>query len=366
MRERRSAPGPTIGTLAALANQGPTWSGVNVSQDTALSLSAVYTCVSLVSDAVASLPVDVVLTVGESRVPVAGPAWLNQPNPFDRPMDFWGKVMTSLLCDGNAFVRVFRAGNGKVVALLPLDPRTVRVELTEDGSGVLYKVADQILFGRDVVHVRGFATASSLRGLSPLENARQTVGAGLATEEYAARFFSQGATVSGIVEHPGTPKPGEAAVLAKMLRKNHAGVKNSHAVGILTGGAQWKQVSVTPEQAQFLDTQRFNRLAIAGIFRVPAYYLDPTVASSWGSGVEEQHNFFTSQTLMPWLVRLEQAFSSLLPTGQSLRFNVNSRMRVKTLERYEAYRTAIEAGFLSVDEVRALEDREPLSHTSGT
>ncbi|WP_157740393.1 phage portal protein [Micromonospora auratinigra] len=338
---------------------------MNVSQDTALGLSAVYTCVSLIADAVAALPVDVVRNVGDSRKPVTGPAWLSQPNPFDTPFDFWQKVMTSLLSDGNAFCRVYRGGNGKVVAVLPLDPRTVRVELTEDGSGVVYKVADLTLYARDVVHIKGFAAAHSLRGLSPLENARQTIGAGLATEQFAARFFRDGATVSGIVEHPGNPKPGELAVLGKMLSKSFTGAKNSHGIGVLSGGATWKQVSVTPEQAQFLETQRFNRLAIAGIFRVPAYMLDPTTASSWGSGVEEQHNWFVTQTLMPWLIRIEQAFSSLLPAGQSFRFNVNARMRVKTSERYQAYRTAIEAGFMSVDEVRALEDREPLPGDQG-
>lgn len=241
----------------------------------------------------------------------------------------------------------------------------MRVELTEDGTGVIYKIGDSELYGRDVIHVKGFAQASSLRGLSPLENARQTIGAGLATEEFGARFFCQGTTLSGVVEHPGNPKPGEVAVLARMLKKSHSGAKNAHAVGILTGGATFKAISVTPEQAQFLETQRFNRLAIAGIFRVPAYMLDPTVSSSWGSGVEEQHNWFVAQTLMPWLVRIEQAFSAVLPAGQSLRFNVNARMRVKTSERYQAYRTAIEAGFMSVDEVRVLEDREPLAGGAG-
>ncbi|WP_018253744.1 phage portal protein [Salinispora mooreana] len=174
---------------------------MNVSQDTALNLSAVYTCVSLIADAVAALPVDVVRTVGKVREPVPGPAWLSQPNPFDTAFDFWHKVMTSLLTDGNAFIRVFRGGNGRVIAVLPLDPRTVRIELTDDGSGVVYMVGDLTVPSREVVHVKGFAAANSLRGLSPLENARQTIGAGLATEEYAARFFSQGATVSGIVEH---------------------------------------------------------------------------------------------------------------------------------------------------------------------
>ncbi|MEU1585228.1 phage portal protein [Micromonospora sp. NPDC005710] len=357
--ERRAAPAPTSGFAEAFTQQGSTWSGTTVTQDSALTLSAVYTSVSLIADAVASLPVDVVRTVGQTRKSATGPVWLTSPNPFDTPFDFMQKVMTSLLMDGNSFVRVIRSGQGKVVALIPLDPRTVRVELTKDQSSVLYKIGDATLFARDVVHVKGFAQANSLRGLSPLESARQTIGAGLATQEFGARFFSQGTTLSGVIEHPGNPKPGEVAVLARMLKKSR-GQKNYHSVGVLTGGAKWTSISVTPEQAQFLETQRFNRLAIAGIFRVPAYMLDPTTASSWGSGVEEQHSWFVQQTLTPWLIRIEQAFSALLPNGQSLQFNVNARLRVKTSERYQAYRTAIEAGFMSVDEVRALEDREPL------
>jgi HK97 family phage portal protein len=340
--------------------QGPTWAGAAVNQDSALALSAVYTCISLIADSVAALPVDVVRTVGDTRKPAASPSWLSNPNPYDTSFDFMHKVMSSLLSDGNAFVRVYRGGGGRVVALVPLDAKSVRVELTEDGAGVLFKYADVTLTARDVIHVKGFAQANSLRGLSPLENARQTIGVGMATEEFGARFFSQGTTMAGVIEHPKDPKPGEVAVLAKMMKKTNSGVKNSHSVGVLTGGATWKQISVTPEQSQFIETQRFNRLAIAGVYRVPAYMLDPTVSSSWGTGVEEQHNWFTSQTLMPWLVRLEQAFSAVLPAGQSLSFNVNARMRVKTSERYQAYRTGIEAGFLTVDEVRALEDREPL------
>lgn len=366
-QRRREARAKPAGQMLAEAfhPSGPIWSGATVNQDTALSLSAVYTSVSLIADAVASLPIDTVRTVGDTRRPAQSPVWLSKPNPFDTPFDFWQKVMTSLLSDGNAFIQVFRGERNRVVALVPLDARSVRVDLTEDKTSVVYKIADRVLTDREVIHVKGFAQANSLRGISPLENARQTIGVGLATEEFGARFFSQGTTMSGVVEHPKNPNVGEIAILSRMLRKSHEGVKNSHHVGVLTGGATWKQVSVTPEQAQFLETQRLNRLSIAGIFRVPAYMLDPTVSSSWGTGVEEQHNWFVQQTLMPWLIRLEQAFSQILPAGQTLRFNVNARLRVKTSERYQAYRTGIESGFLSVDEVRALEDLQPVPDGQG-
>lgn len=365
--ERTAMSGVTSGNLAspwaeAFSAGHTTHAGVNVSQSNALRLAAVMTCVRIVADAVATLPIDVVMSMGEQRRPVASPTWLKTPNPFDTPVEFWHKVMTSLLMDGNAFIRIVRAGNGRVVALLPLDPRVVRVELSEDKTHPVFKFDDVALTSRDVLHIKGFATAADngLRGVSPIDEARQLIGAGMAVEEFGARFFSQGASMGGIIEHPGKATPGEVGLISKMMRKRHGGVANSHAIGVLSGGATFKPISVAPENAQFLETQKFNRASIAALFGVPVYMLDPEVASSWGSGVEEQHNWFLSQTVQPWLTRLEQAFSAILPPGQSLRFNTNARIRVKLKERYEAHEIGIRAGFLTVNEVRALEDREPL------
>ncbi|MFG1993124.1 phage portal protein [Actinoplanes sp. NPDC048988] len=365
--ERNAFPGAQVSTsnkpyLASSAAGGNTYAGVNVSQNNALQLNAVMTCVRIVSDAVATLPVDVVQTVGDKRRPVNAPSWLSNPNPFDTPVEFWFKVMSSLMLDGNAFIRVVRAGNSRIVAMLPMNPRAIRVDLSEDKTHPVFKFDDVTMTSRDVLHIKGFAVASDngLRGVSPIDEARQLIGAGMAVEEFGARFFSQGTSLTGVIEHPGKANNGELATIGRMMRKKHSGLANSHIIGILGGGATFKPISVTPEQSQFLETQKFNRASIAALFGVPVYMLDPETASSWGSGVEEQHNWFVQQTVQPWLTRIEQAFSAVLPPGQSLRFNPDARVRVKLKERYEAHEIGIRAGFLTVNEARALEDREPL------
>jgi hypothetical protein len=143
-------------------------------------------------------------------------------------------------------------------------------------------------------------------------------------------------------------------------------VKNSHSVGVLTGGASFKPITISPEQAQFLETRRFQKSEIALLYRVPAYLVDSTVSSTWGTGIEEQNKFFVDQTLMPWIVRIEQAVSTfLLPGFQYIRFNVDARLRAKTKDRYESYQLGLTNGFLNSDEVRAMEDLGPLPKKLG-
>ncbi|MFD1083880.1 phage portal protein [Micromonospora andamanensis] len=341
-------------------------SGVEVNPERARTLVAVWSCQSLIADGVASLPLDVFRKVKSrgKREEVDTPGWLSTPNPFETPYTFWHKVMVSLLGeDGNAFLRTVRDSSGQIISVYAVDP--LMVEVDEDSPVPLYRVGDEEFDRREMLHIPAFTVPGQRRGLSVIDHAREAIGLGLAAEEYGARFFSQGTTMSGVVEHPGNPKPGEVAVLARMLKKSHAGIKNSHAVGILTGGATWKSISITPEQAQFLETRRFQKLEIASLYRVPPHLLDPTVQSSWGSGVEEQNKFFVDYTLVPWLTRLEQAISMLLPNGQYVKFNVDARLRAKTAERFQAYVQAVNNGIMSLDEVRALEDMEAIPGGKG-
>ena len=143
-------------------------------------------------------------------------------------------------------------------------------------------------------------------------------------------------------------------------------MKNSHSVGVLTGVASFKPITLSPEQAQFLETRRFQKAEIALLYRVPAYLVDSSVSSTWGTGIEEQNKFFVDQTLMPWIVRIEQAVSTfLLPGLQYIRFNVDARLRAKTKDRYESYQVALNNGFLNADEIRAMEDLAPLPKKLG-
>lgn len=347
-----------------------TFAGKRVNQKSARSLIAVYAAQSLISDGIATLPVDLFRSIGDQRqtVPAAQtPAWVKRPNPYQAPVDFWTRVVVSLLSDGNAFIYTMRNDKGYVVALYALNPTDVQIIPGEFQENT-YKVAgsERIYDRSEILHIPAFTIGSEVRGLSPIDVAREAIGLGLTAEEFGARFFSQGVTMSGVIEHPGNPKPSEARLLREMFRKNHAGTKNSHAVGILTGGAAFKPITITPEQAQFLETRRFQKSEIALLYRVPAYLIDPTVTSTWGTGIEEQNKFLVDYTFLPWATRIEQAISHfLLPNGQFIKFNFDARLRPKTQERYEAYGKAIDSGIMSPDEARALEDLPPLPNGQG-
>ncbi|MDG4826027.1 phage portal protein [Asanoa sp. WMMD1127] len=362
-----SVGGPASDWARDVETAAPTASGVKVNPDRARQLVSVWAAQSLVADGVASLPVDTYRREKAKgrKSSVDSPRWLIEPNPFDTPYTFWHKVMISLLGeDGNAFILTPRDDKGQVVSLWVLDPTQVVVD--EDSAEPRYTYNGKTYGAKDILHIPAFTVPGQRRGISPIDHAKEAIGLGLAAEEFGARFFSQGTTMAGVVEHPGTPKPGEVAILGKMLRKSHAGLKNSHAVGILTGGATWKSISITPEQAQFLETRRFQNIQIAQIYRVPPHMIDPSVQSSWGSGVEEQNSFFVEYTLVPWLTRLEQAFSRLLVNGQYIKFNVAAKLRAKTMERFQAYVYAVTNGFFTLDEVRALEDMEPIPGGKGS
>lgn len=351
-----------------------TSSGRKVSRRNSLQMMAVYACQSLIGDAVASLPVDHYTKINgrkESFDPIRSPRWVRQPNPFQTSYDFWFRVVVSLLTDGNAFLYTMRNDRGEVVALYCLHPQYVsildgplgdnRYEVSDD-QGAVQGVLDR----SQILHIPAFTLPGVSRGLSPVDMAREAIGLGLTAEEFGSRFFEQGTTMAGVIEHPGTPRPDEAQLLRAMFRKSHAGVKNSHSVGVLTGGASFKPITLSPEQAQFLETRRFQKTEIALLYRVPAYLVDSSVSSTWGTGIEEQNKFFVDQTLMPWIVRIEQAVSTfLLPGLQYIRFNVDARLRAKTKDRYEAYQVALNNGFLNADEIRAMEDLAPLPKKLG-
>ncbi|WP_326827369.1 phage portal protein [Streptomyces sp. NBC_01751] len=349
-------------------------SGRKASRGNSVQMIAVYACQSLIGDAVASLPVDHYTKISgqkESFDPLRSPRWIRQPNPFQTSYDFWFRVVNSLLTDGNAFLYTMRNERGEVIALYALHPQHVSIIDGPLGDN-RYEVADergevQGNFDRtQVLHIPAFTVPGVSRGLSPVDMAREAIGLGLTAEEFGSRFFEQGTAMAGVIEHPGSPRPDEAKLLRDMFRKTHAGVKNSHSVGVLTGGASFKPITLTPEQSQFLETRRFQKAEIALLYRVPAYLVDSSVSSTWGTGIEEQNKFFVDQTLMPWIVRIEQAVSTfLLPGLQYIRFNVDARLRAKTKDRYESYQTALNNGFLNADEIRVMEDMPPLPKKLG-
>jgi HK97 family phage portal protein len=346
-----------------------TASGVKVNESTAKRLIAVLRCQTLISQGVSTLPIRVTRERSGGRIERVDPSrfegWITQPNPYEGPIVFWNKVLLSLLNDGNAFIATIRDSEGFVTALYVLDPRCVTVDL-EDINDItserVYRYMGIEYDRTQILHIVGpYVHPDALRAMSPIDMAREAIGLGLAIEEYGARFFSQGTTMAGVIEHPGSPKPDEARLLREMFKKTHAGLKNSHAVGVLTGGAKWTSITITPEQAQFLDTRRFQNDQIAMLYGVPFHLVDPTVQSSWGSGVEEQNSWFLSQSLAPWVALIEEYVSTyLMEVARKMRFDMDARLRPKTKERYDAYAQGINNGWLCADDIRAAENMEPL------
>jgi HK97 family phage portal protein len=354
---------PTNGSLAAY-----TASGVPVTDETAMQLLAVAACVRLLSDAVSGLPFDAVRAKGEIRETIE-PAPAIVADPFGgtataglptRRQGFV-QMMVSLLLRGNAYCLVLaRDSYGRPQRLRVLHPDRVSVEFDAYGQRT-YKIDRKPVDREDVVHIMGMGMPEAPTGMSVIAYARQSIGLGLAAEEFGARFFGEGAHMTGVVEIDADLDVGRARQIKENFSASHSGLKNSHTVGVLSGGAKWKPISVSPEDAQFLGTRAAQNLDIAMIFGVPPHMLGQVdKTTSWGTGIEQQGLGFLAYTLSSWLGRFEDAFSAMLPKPQSARFNADALLRTDTAGRYAVYTAARSTGIMTVNEIRALENYAPI------
>lgn len=357
---------------------GRAYSPVRVTRESAQALSAVWACRALIAGTIATLPWDVFTRRDGARFPFRPrPAWVSQPNPEQTRAQFLEQVVESMLFDGTACVYAPRDAKGFVREVWCIDPR--RVQIRRDELGVVYDVATdqgQVtvrggLMG-DMFHIPAYAPPGSLRGMPPLEVARTMIGAGLAAQEFAARFWGQGMHASGIVEVPEGVQisPEERRMLREDFRALYSGPRNAHVPAILTGGAQWKPLTITPEQAQFIESRQLSKEDVATFFLVPPHLISKVDrTTSWGRGIEEQNIAFVTYTLRQWISRIEMAFTQWaladLP-GVFLRIIVDGLLRGDTEARYKAYAIGRQWGWLSADEIRALEDMPPLPDGVGS
>ena len=347
-------------------NTGSSWAGAAVDTRSSLQLLTVYGCVSLIADSIATLPLDVYRESGGQRVEIATPMWLEEPT-VDLDRTAWlTQILTSLLLNGNAFLWVRRDAD-RITQIVPLDPTQVQVR--RDRGVKLYVVAGQAMTSFDILHIPAVMFPGADVGLSPVEAAKQSIGLGMSAQEYGARFFGQGATLSGVIETPGELTPDKAKEIAKAWAKQHSGKAKAHLPGVLEGGAVWKQTGVNNEQAQFLATRQYTAAEIAGqMFKVdPSDLGIPVVGTSLTYANLQDRNLRRAQvTLMPWMIRLEHAFSALLAKPRYVKFNLDGMLRADLKTRYEAHQIGITAGFLLRSEARELEDLPPLDGVDAT
>jgi HK97 family phage portal protein len=341
-----------------LADQGtPTAAGEPVTTDRALRLSTVWACVRLLADSVSTLPLDTYRR-GE-RTPLAtAPALLQRPSADFELADWLYAVMASLLLRGNAYGLITaRSGAGMTAAQVDL-VHPDRMGVTVNGEGrITYRLLGDELDPADVWHVRAYLFPGVPVGLSPVEYARETIGLGLAAERYGGKFFGEGAVPSGYL-HSERPI-GEEAALALRERWDHR--HKGHRRTAVLGGVKYEPVTIPNDQAQFIETQQFNVNAIARIFGVPGEMVGGQTAGPLAyTSPEQRGQDFLTYSVRPWLSRVERAVSRLLPRTQQARFNAGGFVRVALKDRYDAHRIGIEAGFLTRNEARELEDRPPL------
>lgn len=354
----------------------PTAAGVQVDEQIALQVTAVYRALAIISDAIAMLPIAVYQRIGDRREevhshPVA--ELLRRPNPQMTSVDLRAAKQAHALGYGNGYTNIRRTERGVPIELWPLLPDRTRPERRDLGGGEWDVVYRTVVGGKtvtvepaDVAHVHGMAF-DGIQGYSPLYIARNTIGLAMALERFGGKFFANDAKSGGFLQHPG--KLGEPAV--KNLRESmsgQGGLDNAHRIKILEEGMKYVPTTIAPEDAQFLMTRAFQVEEIARLFGIPLHLLQShSKTTSWGSGIAQMSLGFLIYTLEPWIVRWEQELARKLFTpmelsaGFYIKHNVNALLRADPQTRASFYTAALNkaTGWMVRDEVRALEDLNP-------
>jgi HK97 family phage portal protein len=337
--------------------------GVNVTTKKSFEIVAFFSAVSLISDTISTLPCGAYLRIGATRRPLnPRPVWLDQPDiDLSTRAAFFQQVFSSLLVHGNSYTRVFRDAQGQVVNLVNLNPEKVEIERSKVGRKVFrYEGENRPLSGDEIIHIVDLIMPGDLKGLSRVETLKQSLGLNIALSDYAARFFGTGASASGVIEFPGNLTSEQAKQLADGFDARHRnGSRRAHKTGVLSGGAKFVATQLDPETSQALESRKFAVEEIARAFNVPLHLLGVPGTASYAS-VEQNNLQFVSMTLRPLAEKVEAAFSRLLPGDAFIKFQFGDLLRADLVARVQSYSVGAQAGFYSTNDIRRLEDMEPV------
>lgn len=359
-----------------------TASGVRVTPENALRVSTVYACISLIAETIGSLPSHLLLEREDRRAPAPvsplSRVLTEEPNPELEAGEFWEQMVGWKLLRGNALAWIDTSpSTGELQALWPIPWNRVTPARAPSGElaflvrlGQTERVGDRPsgeefgLLAREVLHFRDFGLGPI--GISRIAQAAEGIGVAVAAEEYQARFYANDARPGGFLVAPGMLDETAWKRLRNRWKGLHEGAKRAHMVGLLEGGLDWKDAGVPPKDAQFLELRRFQVTDITRWFRVPPHMIgDVERSTSWGTGIEQQGIGFVVYTLTTHISRLERVTRARLlrPVDPALfqRFNVAGLLRGDVKARYEAYAIGRQWGFLSVNDIRRLEDLPPVA-----
>jgi HK97 family phage portal protein len=341
-------------------------SGTIVNSDSVFKVNAIFSAVSLISDTISTLPVDSYIRRDGARFAFRPrPAWVQQPDIDTTKEAFYGSLIVSMLLDGNGFVRTFRDQQGRVVNMTVLNPSKVEIRRDKVGSVVyIYEGENKPLTKDEIIHIPDVVRPGEIRGISRVTALKDNFGLAIALESYAARFFGQGASTNGIIEFPGNLTPDQAKNLVDGFDARHKGFRKAHKTGVLSGGAKFVQTTVENDKAQFIDSRRMAVEDVARAFNIPPHLLGLPGTNTYSS-VEQNNIAFVTHTLRPIVQKLESAFTPLManePGGATafIKFTLDGLLRGDAATRFSAYSTGLQAGYLTINDIRRLEDLPPV------
>ena len=363
---------------------GTSASGKRVNERSSLQISAVYACVRILSETIGTLPFHLyrVTPDGGREKAIDHPLYFllaKEPNSEMTSTVFRQTMMLQALLWGNAYAQIIRNGRGEVLEIYPLQASRMKVDRDEncrlyyeytrsdgDANSLKGTASTVKLKPEEVLHIPSLGF-DGIIGSSTIALAKNSIGLAIATEEYASKLFQNGARPSGVLEHPGVLKDSEK--LRKSWQETFGGSGNSNKVAVLEEGVHYQPISISPEEAQFLDSRKFSVQEIARVFRIPPHMLGDLERSTYNN-VEEMSLEFVKYTLEPWIILWEQCFErSLLTRDEKMKYfikmNVDGLLRGDFRTRMEGYRVGINCGIYSVNEVRRLEDLDILPEARG-
>jgi len=352
-----------------------TSSGIHINETVALGIPAVYACIRVLSEAIASLPLIVYERFPDGDKQRAKDFSLyrilhDECNPLMTSFELRELLVGHLCLRGNAYCFIER-DNGEVVGLWPLHPDKVTVEVS--GRELIYRYQNNGVEKNypmsDILHIRGLSS-DGIVGYSPLTLLRDSFGHAKAVSEYSSSYFKNDASPGGLLVSPNSLNAQSMSNLRKAWEQGHSGQGKHHRVAIMDSGLEWKSIGISPQDSQLIESQKFSVVEIARVFRVPLNLIMDYERSTY-SNVTEQNRSFLTHTLQPWLTRIEQAMiKTLLTESEKSKYIVEHLtqgfLRADTKTRYESYKIAVDAGFLTIDEVRQLENLNKLEGQGGS
>ena len=340
---------------------------MSVTEQSALQIAAVYGCVGVLCDSMATLPVDLFSSLDPATRRRLPPSQLvRQPYIEISRQDWIVQFTASLALRGNFFGQIVeRDEDHYPTQIKPIHPDQARVRRVTSGKQAgrpEYRFNGQPVPIDDVFHVRFLSMPGMLEGLNPIQYLRVTLGLARAQEEYGASYFANSANPSGVITIEDDLDPEETVAVAQNWRAAHQGVGRANLPAVLTGGARFQAISITPQDSQFIQSRGYTEQEIVGrIFRIPPHMVGiQEKSTTWGRGIEEQARGFVTNTLAGYYTRYEESLTAIHPHSQYVRCDLSERLRGDLLARFQGYSLAIASGFMCQDDARAAEHLPPL------